>query len=175
MYIVSRGEICRHPQSSLRVLLDPRGTFATLPLRPPAYAPNRVQLQSLFEQVIRVLGLLPAGVGREEFHVGVTGAAILRGYLIELFLDELEIVDRGGIQQLNRVLTADQRDALERLPCPRPDRESVVECFLACARVFFPRARALAARHSIAFPEEFAAAAREHLRRRLVLDESRLW
>ena len=136
LYIVSREDVGRRPQSSLRVLLDPRGIFPTLPLRAPAYVSNRVQVQSLFEQFIRVLGLLPVGVGRKEFHVSVTGAAILRGYLIDLFLEELEVVDKGGVQQLNRALTPDQMDALERLPCPQPNRESIVEFFLACARIF---------------------------------------
>ena len=67
----------------------------------------------------------------------------------------------------NPFLTAEQRKALQSLPVGAPDRAGVIEANLAIARLFLPRARSLAARLDMDWPEAFEAATRRHLRGRL--------
>lgn len=132
-------------------------------------APPRVdwgRLPALTGDFLRVLGLLPVAVGREEFIVGLTPVMLLRGYLLDLYLLD-NGADRTGAKRLNERLTAEQRRALVALPPLAPTRESVVAGHLALARLFLPRARRLATEHGVSHPDAFERATLAHLRRTL--------
>lgn len=127
------------------------------------------RLPALISDFLRVLGLLPVAVGRGEFLVGLTPVSLLRGYLIELYLIE-NGCPRGGAKRLNPLLTPEQRRALDALPPLTPTREAIVAGHVACARLFLPRARQLAAEHALPYPEAFERATLAHLRRQLGIE-----
>ena len=132
----------------------------------PRVSPDR--LPALASDFLRVLGLLPVAVGRGEFIAGLTPVLLLRGYLIELYLLE-NGSPRGGAKRLNPLLTGEQRRALADLPSLASTGEAVIAGHVACARLFLPRARRLAAQHALAYPEAFERATLASLQRTLGL------
>ena len=77
---------------------------------------------------------------------------------MNLMLEQATPLDRGGALRLGTLLPPDQMRVLEALPFPRPARAEVIEAHIEIARQFFPRARVLAKRFGVAWPDEFEAA-----------------
>jgi predicted nucleotidyltransferase len=149
-----------------RLLFDRDGTGARSRVTAAAPPDPLARLPSVVEEFIRGLGLLPVVIGRGEFFVAMFGATILHNHLHDLMLMETGS-RRHGAQRLNPLLTGEQRQALAALPHPMPDRASLIESHLACARLFLPRARKLMGEHGLPYPEEFERALARHLRRAL--------
>ncbi|MGO9453465.1 MAG: nucleotidyltransferase domain-containing protein [Candidatus Binataceae bacterium] len=152
-------------QKSLKVLLDESNLYATLPADDPMRG-GPGKLGAIINEFIRVFGLCPVAIGREEYVVAVTGAGLLRTSLIQLFLEENGIRDAAALH-LKRLLTAEQLDVLEKMPGVKADRESVIEASLNCARIFLPRAKQLAHKLSVPWPASFEAATLRHLNKEL--------
>ena len=114
---------------------------------------------------MRVLGLLPIILGRDEYVVGASGAALLRGLVIRLML--LATPSRGGALRLDGVLPADRLAALATLPPIEATYDSVLAVHLACARVFLPLARSLVGE---GWPVPIERALHGHLSRTLGID-----
>lgn len=156
-------QIAGRTRSTVKPLYDPNGLSADLgdPGLPKQPDPGRVQ--SLSQEFLRVLGLLPVVVGREEFAVGESGAGLLRDMLIELMLEDVAVEDRGGALHLNRLLPDDRQQILIDLPPLQATRESVIGAHVACAAAFLPLARDLYVRCQLDWPQELEDAARRHL------------
>lgn len=150
-------------RSTAMPLYDPDGLSADLgePGAPKQPDPGRVEAITL--EFLRVLGLLPVAIGREEFLVGESGAGLLRGMLIDLMLEDVAVEDRGGALHLNRLLPADRQQILTDLPPLDATRESVIAANVACATAFLPLARALHDRCALPWPQALETAARRHL------------
>jgi predicted nucleotidyltransferase len=101
--------IADRSRSTVKPLYDPGGLSAAL--RDPGLPrqPEPGQVESISLEFLRVLGLLPVVVGREEFVVGESGAGLLRDLLIDLMLEDVAVEDRGGALHLNRLLPADRQ------------------------------------------------------------------
>ena len=126
-------------------------------------------LAGWIEEFWRVLGLAPAVLGRGELAVAVDGAMLLRGLLVQLLCAEAGRAQQAGVKRLNERLPPDGRALLEGLPPLAADRASILAANAALAEAFLPRARALASRHDVPWPEALEAATRAHLRRALSL------
>ena len=113
-------------------------------------------------EFIRVLGLLPVVVGRDEHVVGASGATLLRTMLVQLALEDVAVEDRGGALHLRALLPDERYRAIAGLPPVLANRDAVIEAHTAAARIFIPLAESLAARCGAEFPAEFYAATREH-------------
>lgn len=135
------------------------------PRKTPQPPPLRVT--QLAQEFLRILGLMPLVLGRQEYHLGLTGAEHLRRHLFELFMDVngVPLAERGGALRRNPMLTADQRAAMAALPATGPTREGVMEGNLAFARLFLPAARAFAAEHGAEWPAALEAAAQRNLQK----------
>ena len=133
------------------------------PRKQPQPPPLRVT--ALATEFLRVLGLMPVVVGREEYHLALTGAEHLRRMTFDLFMDinGVPVAERGGALKRLPMHTPDQRAALAALPAAGPTRDSVIAGNLAWARLFLPVARAYAAREGAAWPDRLEAAARRRL------------
>jgi hypothetical protein len=151
-------------RKSLKVLLDESNLYATLAAGDPMRNPSK--LGAIVNEFIRVFGLAPVAIGREEYVVAVTGAGLLRASLIQLFLEENGVRDAGALH-LKSLLTAEQMDILEKMPGVKAERESVIEASLNCARIFLPRAKRLAQQMSVPWPESFEAATLRYLSKEL--------
>ena len=150
-----------------RALVDRAGLFERLPETLPPKPPEAAQVEGLVVEFIRMLGLLPVGVGRGEYAVGVTGVGLMRQQVIQLMLMELDLPQPPGALHLSRLLPPKAMAEVEALPCPAPTREGVIEATRACAAAFLPRARRLSERVGAPWPEAMERAARLHLERTL--------
>lgn len=175
LLLVGPDGLARRARDRLRPLIDRDGLFDALPASLPSKEPDEARVRAIVEEFIRVLGLLTVAAGRGEYYLGVTGATLLRDQLVKLMLEEVSDPDPGGALHLSRVLPPGRMQALESLPFPRPIRSEVIHAHIAVARDFFPRARALASRLGMAWPEEFEAATRRVLERHLGQEADVSW
>lgn len=157
------GHAGHHTRAGLKPLIDRDGFHATLRegSEAPQTAPAR--LRYAFDEFLRVLGLLPVAMGREEYLNGVTGVFHLRNLLIDLMIEETAAAHRGGALHLNRLITAEQKAALAALPVPGPERDALIAAHLAYAEEYLPRARGLAESRGVDWPERFEAATWDYL------------
>jgi hypothetical protein len=152
-------------KDTVRVLLDRDGLYETLPPYLTYKGPNTGRVTYLVNEFIRVLGLLSVGMVRGEYFLGTVGAGLLRDHLSSLLVEETGIPDPGGALHLSRLLSADQMQVLLSLPFPEPERKSIIEAHLATARAFMPRARAMAQKLDIPWPQPFEDATLRNLQR----------
>lgn len=163
LQIVGPDSLAGRGRDRLKPLIDRDGVFATLPATAPHQRVDPGRMRGTITEFIRVLGLLPVADGRREYEVAATGCGLLRRMLTDLLVAEMDLGDTGGILHLSRVLDAERMALLAALPVAQPNRESVIEVQLATARLFMPRAKALAAKLGIEWPTAFEAATRRVL------------
>jgi hypothetical protein len=154
----------------LKPLYDPRAVFEALPDRLAPRSADPEKVEAMVCEFLRVLGLLHVVVGREEWAVSVTGTGMLRNQLIALMVEELDLPSPTGALHLKRLLSPETLDLVTGLPVAEANRDSVVSTNFAYARIFLPRARALAERVGAPWPEAFEAATRAKLKRDLGAD-----
>ena len=146
--------------------------------RPPAQGaaadPGAVaRLALLIEEFLRVLGLADVMVGRQKWLVGQQGVGLLRQLLVDLMLEENGLGApgaRGGVKQLNPFLQPDQRALLEALDGPAANRAALLAANLQLTRLFLARARPLANRRGVPWPQALEDATRRHLKATLGLE-----
>ena len=153
-----------------RALIDRGGVWAALPETLPPRAADPARVAAMVQEFIRILALLPLGLGREEFAVGVTGVGLLRTQLISLLIEALDLPQPPGALHLSRLLPAEDMALLKGLPPVAATGASVLASSRALAEAFLPRARRLMARVGAPWPEALWTAAQAHLHRNLGTD-----
>lgn len=161
--ILRPDQLSHHTQDSMHVLFDHDDLFATLAQTAPTTRIDRKRIAYQIEEFIRILGLLPLVVGREEYINGVTGLMHLRTLLIDLLIAEAAVPYKGGALTLNSRLTEDHRNLLMSLPPLVPTPDGVIEAHRAYAAAYLHRARAFALAHGIDWPEAFEDAMLTHI------------
>lgn len=154
-------------QDKLKPLIDRDGIFAALPATIPDRGPNPRQVAGTINDFIRVLGLAHVADGRGEYELAVLGYSMLRRMMSEILVGEMGVGDTGGILHLSRLIDAERMALLTSLPSPVATRDSVLSANNAVARLFFPRAKALATKLGIEWPQRFEDATRAVLSRTL--------
>ena len=152
-------------QDTLKPLIDRDGLFAALPATLPDRGPDPRRVAGTISEFIRVLGLAHVADGRREYELAVTGYGMLRRMLSDILVAEMGKGDTGGALHLSRLIDAERMAILTSLPSPDATRDSVLAANNAVARVFFPRAKALAATLAIDWPQSFEDATRANLTR----------
>ncbi|MFZ0215422.1 MAG: hypothetical protein WAM30_05715 [Candidatus Dormiibacterota bacterium] len=145
----------------------PIDSDAAGPDEPPGVAADRVQ--KLSEEFLRVLGLLPVVIGRQEYLVAASGAALLRSMLVDLFRELAPPGYRGGAMRWERTLSLDQLEILRGLPSLDWTRDAVIDLHLACAREFLSAARRAYEALGLTWPQSFEDAVRLYVDRELGL------
>jgi len=172
LMFVTPEDLARMDGAAMRLLLgDSSQQPAPLAAAVEAGAPDRVA--ALVEEFLRVLGLTPVAVGREEWLVMQQGTQLLRQMLVDLMLEESGFGSpavRGGVKRLNPFLTGEQRAVLEALDPPPAHRDALLAASAHISRLFLARARPLADRLGATWPDAFEAATRRHLRQDLGLE-----
>lgn len=161
--IVAPDNLGQRAKNTIKPLIDRDGIYNALPDSLPPKAPDPGTVRYLIHEFIRMLGLLPVGAGRGEYVTMVLGVGMMRGHLETLLMQDVTNPDPGGILHQSKLLPPDQMQLLASLPYPGPEREALIEANFEIARQFMPRARAMAKRLDIAWPEEFEAATRRQL------------
>lgn len=139
---------------------------------PRPYQPSVDALEGAIKEFLRVMGLLPVAVGRQEWLVGVEGVGLLRKALIEMMFEANGVGrgQRGGAKAMNAYLTAQQRAAVEATPLGGPSREAMIAANQALADLFLPLARETLAKAGGTWPQALEDATRAHLKRVLDMD-----
>lgn len=147
-----------------RLLFDKDGKAQHLRLtEPPSHDPY-TNLAFLVEEFIRLLGMLPIVVERDDVPIGMEGQLALHSMLISLLLLENGI-DRmsTGKRHVVAFLNEEQRAILAQVPSLAPTMESIIQGRAAYGRLFLPRARRLMEACNQVYPEAFETATRRHL------------
>jgi hypothetical protein len=168
--IVTPDQIAQRTRDGLKVLFDRSNILEALPASPGRAPPSPQHLLWQFEEFIRILGLLPLAIGRQEYFNSVTGLFHLRNLIVDLLVAETDAPHRGGALHLNRLITAEQKAALAALPPLVAERDALIAAYLAHAALYLPRARRMAQRLEIAWPERFEAATWAHLGKALAIE-----
>jgi hypothetical protein len=116
-------QVPERSRSTLRLLFDRADLHDRLKPTGPPLAPDPAAVRHLVTEFLRVLGLLPVVLGREEYVVAASGVGLLRGLLIHLMLQDVSLEDRGGALKLARILPDERLQALTDLRCWRRPRE----------------------------------------------------
>lgn len=168
--VVKSIDKSKFAKDSLEPVLDPDKLLDELPDKTKRQKVKSAAVLAIINEFIRILGLTGVVVGRREFLVGVWGVQHLRNQLIALMLQEANPVHHGGALVLNPYLSDEQRFALGSLPSAVATQNSVVQVNLAYAKMFLPRARALAAQVGAEWPEQFERETLAYLSRELEMD-----
>lgn len=153
----------------VRSLVDKAWVHARLaPSRePPPLSAQAVH--DVAEEFLRILGLLPVGVGRGDWAAVAAGVSFLRQQLQALMILEQRPVAPPGALALTRLLPAEDLALLAALAAPPATRDGGIAGSLALAEAFLPRARRLASAAGAPWPQELDTAVRGHLARELGL------
>ena len=165
----------RRAKDQLVPLVDPAGLYAALPQSLPDYVADPRRVEDIVTEFIRVLGLTPVVLGREEWVVMMMGTGLLRDMLSQIMQEALSIPDRGGMLHLSRLLPEAEMDVLLNLPYPGPQREALISAQLAIAGAFFPRARRLAQAVGAEWPAAFEAVTKARLAEFIGRSADTLW
>ena len=161
------GELGQKARNAIIPLIDRDGIFNSLPDTLPPRSPSPQSLRYQINEFIRVLGLTPVAMGREEYLTAVVGHGLLRGLLTDLFMLDITLPDPGGILHLSKLLPAWQIQLMRDLPFPDATRDAVISANLAVAREFMPRAKAMAEKLGVEWPKDFEAATKRVLETKL--------
>lgn len=161
---VEAGDLARYDSAKLQPLFN-RGRRAPPSREPQPYRATAESVLPLINEFLRVAGLLPVAVGRQEWILALSGLEILRRLTVDLMLEENGVgpAERGGALRRNPFLTLEQRAALEGLAPAGADRDRLFVANQEIAAVFLPRARRLAERVGAQWPSVFEEATRRHL------------
>ncbi len=167
LHIANRDHLAHEAQDSLKPLVDRDNLYAALRPETPEPARNPGRLGWMVGEFIRILGLTPVAIGRNEVELMTVGNAFLRRFLTDLLTIEVNPRIPGGMLHLSRVLDPGRMAVLASVPLPQLSADSAIASNLALARVFIPRAKTLCASLGVEWPTAFEAATRRNLRRAL--------
>jgi hypothetical protein len=132
---------------------------------------------SAVEHFLYMLGNMVSVIARNEVVPASNGVIMVRDLdLVRLFLAEQgwETTREHSFgnpfpftKRLREYLTAEQNDALESLPALTASIDSVIDGYVAIARLFLPRAKQLASETHAEWPEAFEKASISYFERSL--------
>jgi hypothetical protein len=174
LLLEAKDRFLNRASDSVRPLHDPTCLADGLRLSTEDTAQLGRRIAYTTEEFLRVLGLLPVGLGRQEYLLCTLGAGHLRDHLITLMKAKAGTLGEGALH-LSRSISATDMTVLIDLPVSHPNRDSVIAAHLALARVFLPRAQALHSHHQLVWPQAFETATKAHLSRTLAIPADALW
>lgn len=173
--IVAADHFVGYAQDRLRPLIDRDNLHATLPAALPDRGIDPRRLEAITLEFIRILGLLPVGLGRGETElIAAGGTGYLRKGLTDLLILEADKPNEGALH-LSKVIGPDRLAVLAAIPLAELSDASAIAANLALARAFFPRAKALYSGLGLDWPTAFEAATRAHLCRNLPASSQPDW
>lgn len=148
----------RQARDSCVVLFDRDGLTRSLPATRPVQRSSAAVAERIVPEFYRVLALTPVVLGRDDLVSAASGSSLMRGMLIDLARELVEVPDRGGALSLRRLLPQERYRAIGALPPIAANLAAVTAFQHVCARLFTPWARELCERTGADFPVDFARA-----------------
>lgn len=149
----------------LRPLFDHTGELLPAePVAPTPLAGDPYFPADAVDLYFYIFGNLVTVVGRNEPILLNNGVVLLRdSCLVPLLCAERGIHRTGGAKRMRPFLSRDQYELLCSLPATDGTLDTCIEANLQLARIFIPRARALAARVGAPWPADLERATIEHV------------
>jgi len=164
--VVIQSVADRKPRTleAAQVLFDKDGLAEQFTLTAPMPQQPLARLSFVVEEGIRLLGMLPIVVERDDVPMGIEGQLAMHSLLISLLLMENGI-DRVsmGKRHIVAFLNEEQRAVLGQVPSLAPTMTSVIAGRAAYGRIFLPRARHLMEANGLVYPEAFEATTKRSL------------
>lgn len=157
--------------SGLRTLFDKDGL--DLPIghgEPPKTDVPAEQVDFVVSEFIRVLGLLPVVIHRDDLVGAVSGSGLLRELLITLLRYEQTGQIRMGALNETKSLSPGAASALLALPTLRAEKSTILEFNRACWDVFIRLGPPIVQRYQAEWPTRLVEAVRARLARDLDLE-----
>ncbi|MFZ4761345.1 MAG: nucleotidyltransferase domain-containing protein [Alphaproteobacteria bacterium] len=128
---------------------------------------NSQEIDSIVHEFIRVLGLLPVVIGRQDYVLGQTGAQLLRDMLIKLMLIENADGVVRGVLSIKKSLMPEQYKILQEIPSIAANKEYVIKTYQYIAMDFFACARLIYKTKNMVWPTRFEEATLQHLHQKI--------
>ena len=113
--VITPASLDRYTASTVRPLFDKDDLYSRLRQKGEPLAPSGPRIQGLTKEFMRILGLLPVVLGREEYAVSASGSGLIRMLLIQLMTEDVAVEDRGGALHLRGLLPDAQLAAIDEL------------------------------------------------------------
>lgn len=155
-------------QNTIHPIFDPHDLTQSIPETSISKNPV-VDIQNHTEEFIRMLGLLPVVLHRQEYVVAQSGASLLKEKLIQLMLLINHTQPKRGALSLKKSLSTDQYTMLLNMPAMDTTPDSIIDVHTYIARHFLPLAKTLYQTHGMEWPHNFEAATLVHLEKELGL------
>lgn len=161
------SDISRSMFRSRQAVLDRDGLATLVPPDDPAPPPAPGKVAALVEEFLRIHGLLPVIVVRQDWLLGVEGVHTLRSLLYQLFVEANAPHAVTGVKRWSEKLSNDQRRVLETLPTGEATRDGVIDGHLALVGAFRAHAPAICERLGVPWPHRLERATYAHVERQL--------
>jgi hypothetical protein len=158
-------------------LFDRAGVLPPGPVRRPDRRGAPFFPAPAVDMFLYMLGNMVSVVGRNEVVPGTNGVIMVRDIaLVGLLLAEQGLATTRDhspgnpfpfTKRLRRYLTAEQNSLLESLPPLTATLDSIIDSYVALARIFIPRARRLAKQTGATWPAEYEQATISYFERML--------
>lgn len=141
-------------QPALVTVMDRDALTARVTIAQPSRGPDPVRMLEIVEEFYRQQAIFPAAVvARQDWLLGVVGVVNTQTMLYQLLVEANQPLPMMGIKQWSARLTSDQRQALEALPVPEPNRDSVIAAMLATRETFRTLGRRTVSGLGVAWPD----------------------
>ena len=148
-------------------VLDRDGLASRVPPPDQPPGPSAKKIAELVEEFLRIHGLLPVIVLREDWLLGVEGVHTLRSLLYQLFVESNAPHPTTGVKRWSAKLTDDQRGVLEAMPTGEASQQGVIEGHLALVGAFREHVPAICDRLGITWPDRLERATYAYVARQL--------
>lgn len=146
------------------IVYDRDGLTARVP-KPADPDANPEVIRYCIAETLRQAANFPIVLIRQDWLMGVVAVQQIHLLLYELFAEANKPLPPTGPKQWSYKLTLEQRKALETLPVPQAERNSIIAARLAALRFFEEQASAVAQHHGVVWPSERAAAVHAYMNR----------
>lgn len=155
-------------QAALVTVMDRDNLTARITVEQPSRGPDGERMLEIVEEFYRQQAIFPAAVvARQDWLLGVVGVINTQTMLYQLLVEANQPLPVMGIKQWSARLTPDQRLALEGLPVPQPNRDSVIAAMLAVREAFRTLGRRTVSRLGVAWPEQLDEALADYYAKEL--------
>ncbi len=155
-------------QPALVTVMDRDNLTGRVVIEQPSRGPDGQRMLEIVEEFYRQQTIFPAAVvARQDWLLGVVGVINTQTMLYQLLVEANQPLPVMGIKQWSARLTPDQRLALEGLPVPQPNRDSVIAAMLAAREAFRTLGRRTVSGLGVAWPENLDEAVADYYAKEL--------
>ncbi len=159
--LISKDQLGSHSQKGNTLLFDHEGIFKSLSQDDiPDIDNKKSQLVYAANEFLRILGLLPVVLGRQDYVISLTGIQLMKDLLITLMTLDLPV---SGKLSLKKNLLPDDYKILFDMPVIEPTRDAVIALNVYLVDQFLPRAKSLFKKYDLIWPDQFEKTTIEHI------------